>query len=97
MLLLQDKRGVECLQLKGEKWERKLCKHRLEHLNDTTAHWLRDVADVRLHRETRQRPIDRFHEEASHLIPLPAHAFDTAEVVYRCVTTEGRITYAQST
>lgn len=68
----------------------------LEHLNDATAHWLGDVADVRLHRETKQRPIDRFQEEASHLIPLPAHAFDTAEVVYRCVTTEGRITYAQN-
>jgi hypothetical protein len=68
----------------------------LEHLNDATAHWLRDVADVRLHRETKQRPIDRFQEEASHLIPLPAQPFDTAEVVYRCVTTEGRITYAQN-
>ena len=70
--------------------------HSLEHLNDATAGWLRDVADVRLHRETKQRPIDRFGEEASHLIPLPAQAFDTAEVVYRCVTTEGRITYAQN-
>ena len=68
----------------------------LEHLNDATAHWLRDVADVRLHRETKERPIDRFQEEVSHLIPLPAHPFDTAEVVYRCVTTEGRITYAQN-
>jgi transposase len=70
--------------------------HSLEHLNDATAHWLRNVADVRLHRETKQRPIDRFQEEVSHLIPLPAQAFDTAEVVYRCVTTEGRITYAQN-
>lgn len=68
----------------------------LEHLNDATAHWLREVADVRLHRETQRRPIDRFQEEVSHLIPLPAQPFDTAEVVYRCVTTEGRITYAQN-
>ena len=68
----------------------------LEHLNDVTAWWLKEVADVRIHRETKQRPIDRFQDEVAFLIPLPAHAYDTAEVVYRCVTTEGVITYCQN-
>ena len=68
----------------------------LEHLNDVTAWWLKEVADVRLHRETKQRPIDRFQEELAHLIPLPAHAYDTAEVVYRCVSKEGLIAYCQN-
>ena len=44
----------------------------LEHLNEVTAWWLTNVADVRVHRETRQRPIDRHAEERPHLIPLPA-------------------------
>lgn len=68
----------------------------LEHLNDVTCWWLKEVADVRIHRETRQRPIDRFQEEASLLIPLPARPYDTAEIVYRCVSVEGRITYCQN-
>ncbi len=70
--------------------------HSLQHLNDATAHWLKEVADVRIHRETKQRPIDRFQDEVAHLIPLPTHPFDTAEVVYRCVTTEAVIAYCQN-
>src|SRR5207249_7644639 len=30
----------------------------LEHLNEVTAWWLSQVADVRVHRETRQRPLE---------------------------------------
>jgi hypothetical protein len=68
----------------------------LEHLNDVTTSWLKDVADVRIHRETKQRPVDRFQDEVSHLIPLPAHPYDTAEVVYRCVSAEGLVAYCQN-
>ena len=68
----------------------------LEHLNEVTAWWLKEVADVRLHRETKQRPIDRFQDEAACLIPLPAQPYDTAEFVYRCVSTEGWVAYAQN-
>ena len=68
----------------------------LEHLNDATVWWLKEVADVRIHRETKQRPIDRFQDEIPHLVPLPAHPFDTAEVVYRCVSSEGLIAYCQN-
>ena len=50
----------------------------LEHLNEVTAWWLANVADVRVHRETKQRPLDRHAEERPHLIPLPATPYDVA-------------------
>lgn len=68
----------------------------LEHLNEVTRWWLENVADVRVHRETKKRPIDAHAEELPHLIPLPAHAYDTAQVIYRVVSVEGRIDYRQN-
>lgn len=69
--------------------------HTLAHLNEVTAWWLTNVADVRVHRETKQRPIDRFAQEQPHLLPLPAQPYDTALVVYRVVNVEGFVTYQQ--
>jgi transposase len=63
----------------------------LEHLNDTTAWWLANVADVRVHGETKERPLDRHAQEVPHLLPLPTHPYDLAQVVYRHVTAEGRV------
>ena len=68
----------------------------LEHLNDVSRWWLREKADVRIHRETKQRPLDRYQQEQPYLIPLPDHPYDTAEVVYRCVSVEGWIVYCQN-
>jgi transposase len=34
----------------------------LEHLNEVTTRWLAETADVRLHRETKRRPIDSYEE-----------------------------------
>jgi len=68
----------------------------LEHLNETTVWWLAEVADVRVHGQTKARPIDRHTEEQPHLIPLPAHPFDAAEVVYRSVDAEGFVVYRQN-
>lgn len=68
----------------------------LEHLNEVTDWWLKEVADVRIHRETKQSPWERHQAELPHLIPLPVHAYDTAEVVYRCVNCEGLIAYCQN-
>ncbi len=69
---------------------------RLDHLNDVTASWLKSVADVRVHRETKQRPIDRYAEERPHLIALPAQPYDTAQVVYRIADAEGCVSYLQN-
>ena len=68
----------------------------LEHLNETAAWWLAEVADVRIHGQTKARPIDRHAEEQPHLIPLPARPFDAAEVVYRTVDAEGYVVYRQN-
>jgi transposase len=65
----------------------------LEHLNQTTALWLANTADVRVHRETGKRPIDAFAEEQPHLLKLPGAAYDTARVVYRVVDVEGMVAY----
>jgi transposase len=38
--------------------------------------WLREVANVRVHGTTRQRPLDRFAVEREHLLPLPARQWE---------------------
>ena len=68
----------------------------LEHLNETTMRRLAETADVRVHRETKRRPIDLFAEEKPHLLPLPAQPYDTARVLYRTVDAEGHIAYLQN-
>jgi transposase len=68
----------------------------LEHLNEVTAWWLKEVADVRVHRQTRRRPTDLHAEELPHLIPLPQRPYEVAEVVYRTVDAEGMVPYAQN-
>ncbi len=68
----------------------------LAHLNEVTTWWLAHVADVRLHRETKQRPIDRYAEERPHLRALPASPYDVATVEYRVVNVEGSVVYRQN-
>jgi transposase len=68
----------------------------LQHLNETTAWWLANVVDVRLHKTTQRTPLDLYQEELPHLMPLPEKPYDTAEVVYRTVNPEGFISYRQN-
>jgi len=68
----------------------------LEHLNEVTAQWLAETADVRFHQEIKTRPIDRFQEEKPHLLSLPARPYDTARVLYRTVNSEGHVMYLQN-
>jgi transposase len=68
----------------------------LEHLNQITTGWLAETADVRIHRETKRRPIDLYEEEKPHLLALPARPYDTARVLYRTVNPEGFIPYLQN-
>ena len=68
----------------------------LEHLNETTAWWLAQVADVRVLRAFGKTPLQLHQEELAHLIPLPAQASDVAPVVYRTVSVEGLVTYCQN-
>jgi transposase len=65
----------------------------LEHLNEVTAQWLAEVADVRILRDFKESPLERHQREQPHLLPLPTCDFDTALVVYRHVNVEGFVTY----
>jgi transposase len=64
----------------------------LEHLNEVTAWWLANVADVRVLRDFKESPRTRHEREQPELLPLPALDFDTALVVYRHVNVEGFVT-----
>ena len=68
----------------------------LDHLNEITAWWLAQVADVRELRDAGKTPLQLHQEELPHLIPLPAQAYDVAPVVYRTVNVEGLVTYCQN-
>jgi transposase len=68
----------------------------LDHLNEMTAQWLTEIADIHLHRETKRRPIDLYEEEKPHLLALPAQPYDTARVLYRTVDPEGHLAWLQN-
>lgn len=65
----------------------------LTHLNEVTAWWLENVADVRQLRVGHETPQARHAREQPALLLLPACDFDTALVVYRHVNVEGYITH----
>ena len=53
----------------------------LADVNHQVRQWLQEVANCRIHRETRQRPCDRFRPEALRPLPVLAPDYrDTAEV-----------------
>jgi transposase len=68
----------------------------LADLNEVTVWWLANVADVRVHRETKQRPVDRHAEEVAQLLPLPTASYHVDAVNYRVVNVEGDIVYRQN-
>jgi len=49
-------------------------------INPAARYWLDTVANVRIHGETRKKPLDMFGQEAAALSPLPAFAYDTGTV-----------------
>jgi transposase len=55
--------------------------------------WRDQVANVRIHETTRERPVDRFQRERSRLRLLPAIPFDTDEVVPAVVNPHARIEF----
>ena len=55
--------------------------------------WRDQVANVRVHQSTRQRPIDRFEEERPCLRKLPGLRFDTDEIVSAIVSSHARVQF----
>jgi transposase len=54
-------------------------------------YWRNEVANVRVHDTTRERPVDRFRKEQGLLRPLPAAPFDTDELVSVIVNAHARV------
>ena len=68
----------------------------LVHFEDYLAlapRWRDEVANVRIHETTRQRPVDRFEHERALLRKLPSIPFDTDEVVPAVVSPHARIEF----
>jgi len=61
----------------------------LDDMRQQLAVWLDATCDVRLHKKTRRTALAAFAEERPHLVPLPAHPYDTARVVYRVCSIDG--------
>lgn len=59
----------------------------LDDFNTQLAEWLATIVDVRKRHGT--TALDRFAEEAPHLVPLPRHPYDTARVTYRLCSIDG--------
>jgi transposase len=55
-------------------------------------HWLDTVANVRVHGETRQKPLELWHKEKPYLSPLPTNPFDIATVSQVRASRQFRIT-----
>jgi transposase len=54
-------------------------------------YWRNEVANVRIHDTTKERPVDRFRKEQSLLRPLPAAPFETDEMVSVVVNSHARV------
>src|ERR1017187_5089694 len=63
----------------------------LHDVNRQARQWLAEVANQRLHHETRQRPIDRFRADA--LRPLPAIPYDYRDTVEALVHKDLRLQF----
>jgi transposase len=68
----------------------------LDHLNESARWWLAEVADKRIHGTTKKTPLELHAEELPHLLSLPPLQFDTAQVVYRVVDSDGTIQIASN-
>lgn len=60
-------------------------------LNPGVMHWLETIANVRMHGETHQTPLERFQEEKLKLKPITALPYDTALVRSIPVNTRFRV------
>jgi hypothetical protein len=56
-------------------------------------YWRDEVANVRIHQATQERPVDRFEKERGLLRPLPAVRFETDELVSVVVSSHARVKF----
>lgn len=65
----------------------------LDDLRTQARSWLDEVANVRKHKTTNERPLDRLLVEKKRLIPLPERPFDTDKVEVRVVRKDARVPF----
>ena len=63
----------------------------LQHLNEQVLNWLNNIANVRLHGTTQERPVDRLTRER--LKPLVSEPFDSVENHVRKVSSDTLVSY----
>lgn len=63
-----------------------------EAIHPAAAQWLDTVANVRIHGETRRKPIEMFEEEKNFLLPLPPHPYDIGTISRVRASTQFRVT-----
>jgi len=54
--------------------------------------WLNTVANVRIHGETKKKPVEMLGEERPHLLPLPANLYDVGTVAQVRASSQFRVT-----
>jgi transposase len=62
-------------------------------VNPAALQWLRSVANVRIHGETRRKPIEMFEQEKPRLKPLPVLAYDVAALKAVTATSRCRVVF----
>lgn len=65
----------------------------LDDMRAQLATWARDTCDRRPHHKLKRTSLAMFEEEREHLVPLPAHPYDTARVLYRLCSIDGFINW----
>ena len=63
-----------------------------EVLNPAAKVWMDSIANVRIHGEIRQRPVDRFRQEVDQCLPLPGVPFDIGTVHQLRANNQFRVT-----
>jgi transposase len=61
-------------------------------INPAAGQWLDTVANMRIHGETKRKPIEMFAEEKPSLMPLPPHPYDIGVIARVRASTQFRIT-----
>ncbi len=61
-------------------------------MKHTAANWLDTIANVRMHRETAMRPVDKFKEEKGQLHSLPVEPYDIGVIHQKRASKQFRIT-----
>lgn len=62
-------------------------------INPAARLWLETVANVRIHSETRQRPIDLFEQEKAHLLPRNLATYDIGRVSTVRISKQFRVAF----